>query len=375
MYSMHLVDMLRMARLHEHLSDETKAKQSATKAKHFRDACDWSLIDPFLDADFGKSSRRFSARKFKEHIVFGGSAELLAREGVDRCLLQFYTALAHGRVSLLQPEFETLYRSGLSLFEVGQRLGIPRKFMGYVRYFLKVKRTGATYQKRKATEIKPTARQLELIAGSLMGDAKRTSPTSVGFGHGNNQKAFLMWKYSELADISSVDSLKGYPYKDKRSGYEGVKWCFYTKANSWIEAVVSDFYIGGAKDITADVLARLTPLSLAVWYMDDGRTDWWVRPDKAPPTARTPECLFCTESFSFYGCNLIIQWLRDSYAIKARLRERKLKSSVGYRVVIDNQSVSAFLALISPHVIPSMQYKVDREAYLVWRHNKVLKAA
>lgn len=204
----------------------------------------------------------------------------------------------------------------------------------------------------------------------MLGDAKRTSYNSIGFGQGDDQRMYLMWKYDELESLASKTSLKGWAYKDKRSGYEGIGWRFYTTANTRLEQVVKDFHSSekSPKEISQNVLSQITPLSLAVWYMDDGRTDWYLRYGNTH--RRTPECTFCTESFSLSSVELARDWFKRVFGISVRLRNKQLSDRMGYRLVVDKESVYPFFELIKPHIIPSMQYKVDRDAHLLWRNNK-----
>ena len=181
-----------MAKQGEHLSDDLRQKLSDAKVNANRKDFDLIRLEPYFDYDFGEPATRMPPRSFCEHIRAGGHCEELALAGFDRNLLQFYTAICKNSVSFDKDVFTELYATGMSLNEVSTQMEIPKHFMRFIRRGFGVKRSGASFQKRKATEIQPTQRQMELIAGSLMGDAKRMSPTSVGFGHGDSQKAYLM---------------------------------------------------------------------------------------------------------------------------------------------------------------------------------------
>jgi recombination protein RecA len=156
-----------------------------------------------------------------------------------------------------------------------------------------------------------------------MGDAKRHSiDSSVGFNHGTDQQDYLLWKHSELRNIVSEKALTQREYIDKRSGSKLIDGRFYTLANSDVEKINKEFYANGDKQITQDILDNLSPLSLAVWYMDDGHTEWYQRHrDRGVNT--TADFMICTESFSKVSCDMMYRWLLRKYGLECRLKERK----------------------------------------------------
>lgn len=88
----------------------------------------------------------------------------------------------------------------------------------------------------------------------------------------------------------------------------------------------------------------MTPLSLAVWYMDDGSLN-----------KRYHTIVLCTNSFSRAGQLLAIDWLKEHYDIRAVLEPRRN----GQTVLRINASQSRkFMDIISPHVPSCMNYKL-----------------
>lgn len=228
-----------------------------------------------------------------------------------------------------------------------------------LRQLYGLSRKGPKFIHRKLTEVPLTDRQKEIFYGSLLGDAKAMSSSAAGFVHGDKQKVYLFWKYMEFESVASKKSLKGYPFKDKRSGFEGISWRFYTHANTDIEEILKKFYTPVGKEVSLDILNHLTPLSIAVWYMDDGKTDWMRRFRKKGINA-TPDFIFCTDSFSFESCENIENWFFDKWGIKIRVRSRGLRKSGGYkyRIIIEHESNDDFIKLIRPHILPMFEYKV-----------------
>ena len=111
------------------------------------------------------------------------------------------------------------------------------------------------------------------LLGGLMGDGALSSSRSGNgarfrWGHGAKQVAYGDWKASMFANVgvSRSTNSDGAVFHDMQP---------LTELAELREAV----YVGGKKVLSDDYLKRLTPLSLAVWYMDDGCVHACVRRD------------------------------------------------------------------------------------------------
>ena len=106
--------------------------------------------------------------------------------------------------------------------------------------------------------------QWDVILGGLMGDGA-LSPSRSGhaaryrIGHGAKQVAYAEWKASLLGNIGSSRHVNG----------DGAVFYDFTPLPELAE-LRRAVYFGGKKVFSADYLKQLTPLSLAIWYMDDG---------------------------------------------------------------------------------------------------------
>ena len=339
------------------LTPEQKMAMVASKQKRQMSKLDWSKADGYWDVELSKSQRNrklkfITLREFYQHMKAGFSSRDLQKTGVSKHLLQFFSNFLQGKIDLDKATFVKHYvDEGMSLDEISEKHKITRDDMIFLRQLYDIKATGPTYQHRKRTEESLTDRQKEIIYGSLMGDGKKVSLTAVGFGQGSRQKDYLIWKFEELKNVASKNSLKEEKYKDPRSGYEGSTWRFYTHANSDIEKINAQFYSGAEKEISPGILKHLTPLSIAVWYMDDGSSD----------LRNSLTFSFCTDSYSFESCENIKKWFEDEYNIKTRIRQRgeRKDGKPKYRVIIELESNKDFLDLIDPHILPQFRYKVE----------------
>src|SRR3989344_3431390 len=185
--------------------------------------------------------------------------------------------------------------------------------------------------------------QREIIRGSLMGDGN-LSPTqhkaSMGvrfrLGHGLKQKVYLKWKVSFFENIPHT------LYSDHKS----VK--FDVTPLPELYSMRTAMYKDGKKILSPDFLAALTPLSLAIWYQDDGHLD--IR-DKAQTKARITICVEAMEAHSRVA---LTQLLKERYGITLRIGLRGGKAHIFF----DQPNSERFMQLIRFAVHPSMQYKM-----------------
>lgn len=345
------------------------SKLRASLQKYNAAKYNWDTIEPYLDIRFDNRQKKqvknvITLREFKKFIQDGNSLRDIKGKGICKHLINFFSNFSQGKVNLPKDIFLAEYEEGKSLDEIAEKYNILRGDIAFLRHLYGIKRKGATYIRRKNTETLLTKEQKEILYGSMMGDASKMSPSSVKFKQGETQKDYLLWKYRKFENIASQNSLKPQCLIDHRSGMEQISWLFYTHANTDVEFCVSEFYPTGNKEINQSILDKLTPLSIAVWFMDDGQTDWGHRSRVKYDQYSTPVCKFMTQSFSYENCLLIQKWFLEKYNISTRLQEVSLSNSAGYKVVISNKSVLAFLDLIEPHILPMFKYKTHYTAYL-----------
>jgi recombination protein RecA len=192
--------------------------------------------------------------------------------------------------------------------------------------------------------------QWEVLLGGLMGDGA-LSPTRSGhgarfrWGHGAKQIAYGDWKASLFANVGVARSTnsKGAVFHDVQPLSE--------LAGLW-EGV----YVGGKKVLSEEYLKQLTPLSLAIWYMDDG--GFTVRAKGLQERTRngSGRSEICVEAMEAGTRKRLQEHLADTWGINARLMERG-KRGISF-LVFPKDETAKLHALIAPFVHPSMEYKL-----------------
>jgi recombination protein RecA len=195
--------------------------------------------------------------------------------------------------------------------------------------------------------------QWEAMLGGLMGDAALSPsriPGSLGtrfrMGHGAKQLAYLDWKAELFGNIDQSRSTNA-----KGAGF--VDLAPLPELAELREAV----YLGdGHKHLSWEYLKALTPLSLAIWYCDDG--SFSVRASGAQKRTRdgSGRSEICVEAMSPGSRERLVQHLADTFDLYPSLG---LRGARGIAVLSFAKDETAKLhELIAPYVHPSMGYKL-----------------
>ena len=192
--------------------------------------------------------------------------------------------------------------------------------------------------------------QWQVLLGGLMGDGA-LSPTRSGngarfrWGHGAKQAEYGDWKASLFANINVSRSVnaKGAVFFDCQP---------LPELAELREAV----YVAGKKVLSHDYLKQLTPLSLAVWYMDDAGFQNRSKGLQARTADGSGRSEICVEAMSADTQVRLRDYLADTWGIKATLALRGAKQVA--MLVFAKDETAKLHALIAPFVHPSMQYKL-----------------
>ncbi len=194
--------------------------------------------------------------------------------------------------------------------------------------------------------------QMQVVLGSLMGDGNLSpnrrgrSGTRFRLGHGAKQAAYLDWKVSLLGNIDCSRTVNA----------KGAVFADFTPLPELAELHDVVYFGDGKKHLTWDYLKALTPLALAVWYMDDGSLT--VRSKGLQE--RTQDGLgrieLCVEAMSAGSRERLVQYLRDTHGLDIRLR---LAGAAQKAVIVfSTAATERFQKLVAPYVHPSMDYKL-----------------
>ena len=195
--------------------------------------------------------------------------------------------------------------------------------------------------------------QQDVLVGTILGDGNIRILKKEAFltvSHSEKQKDYVFWKYNIFRNWVLTK-----PRKEVRQYYKNrekqlTSWRFSTISHSEITKYFNLFYPKNRKIVPSQIQSILiSPLSLAVWYMDDGSRKPYGR-----------GAFLHTESFSVSDQRKLIKGLKKNFSIVARLSSAGLsKGKRLFRLYITAKSFSIFRNLVLPYMLPSMQYKIS----------------
>lgn len=186
-------------------------------------------------------------------------------------------------------------------------------------------------------DLKLTYIQEQVLIGKMLGDGSFRKKM-VSFSHSVKQKEYFEFTKQCIGYVC------GNAQKNQMSGYGSEMLRANTLSLDCIANLFEPWVVDNKKTIPNNL--NLTPISLAFWYMDDGSlSSHHLQEDRAA---------FATNSFSEPDIQILLKQL-GKFGIKGVAFKSK-----GYRIRLNKDDADKLYSLISPYVIPSMQYKLPK---------------
>lgn len=195
-----------------------------------------------------------------------------------------------------------------------------------------------------------------VILGSILGDGSlkiqsEYSNANLQIRHSETQKEYLLWKAQMLKEIAGEKAVS----VQKADGYSAnKKWRFFSKRTPTLTELYRLTHKHNRLRIRRTWLNQLTPLSLAVWWCDDGSLIGYGG----------RKGVFCTDGFDEASVRMLARYLGVVWDIRTVVapvgRKRDGKQEQYWRIWIRSQEeLKKFLRIILPHIpVPSMLRKV-----------------
>ncbi len=183
-----------------------------------------------------------------------------------------------------------------------------------------------------------TSTQESILIGSILGDGSlRRQGTRINalleVNHSFKEKEYVDWKWNHFKNLV-LSEPKTRIGKGPRIAYR-----FTTRSLPVFTEYYERFYIGNKKTVPKDLV--LTPLALAVWFMDDG--------------TRIRSALYLnTQQFSFEEQIILQNILLRTFGLESHLNRDKQY----LRIRVTTNSSLKMKAFIDPYILPTFQYKL-----------------
>jgi recombination protein RecA len=190
--------------------------------------------------------------------------------------------------------------------------------------------------------------QWQIVLGGLMGDAHLapTRPDRDGvrfrLGHDPKRIAYPEWKTSLFGNIAQRRTVNA----------TGAAFVDVGPLPELAELGQVVYFGDGKKHLTWDYLKALTPLALAIWYMDDAMLTARSQHARVRNLGGSGTTEIGVDAMSPGSRERVVRYLRDEFGIESTLIRR---DAVGQAVVWFSTGATAKLQeLIAPYVHPSM---------------------
>ena len=193
---------------------------------------------------------------------------------------------------------------------------------------------------------------ISVIVGSLLGDGwgeKRCVSTRFHIHVSQENVEYIMWLHKFFNERGYCSSTKP---KILTQIQKGNKVYYSIKIRTWsfrsFNFLYNLFYKDKVKCIPTNIGDFLTPLALAIWFMDDGGKN-------------SSSVLIHTNSFTKKEVEMLQKVLFQKYHRRTTTRKKRSKDpDRGYIIDILKKDLPLFASLVKPHMIQSMHYKLGQ---------------
>lgn len=204
-----------------------------------------------------------------------------------------------------------------------------------------------------------------IMIGLLLGDGYINDKGRVEIEHCIEQKDYCIYKAKLLHSVCGGKDINVHEYQRTRSILkDGRQWknntfttVSFKKQSKHFMYFRNLLYKNGRKEITQDVLDLLTPLSIALWWLDDGSLVKKRQKDNSPG----PYGLMLYTYLPKEQNELIQKYFLEKYEMKWNVVPANIHKENQYMLRCGQTEGKKFLNIIRNIVIekvPSMQYKV-----------------
>lgn len=192
---------------------------------------------------------------------------------------------------------------------------------------------------------------IEVIYGSLLGDAhaekrKGGKGTRICFYQENSHEDYLLYLHSLIANLGFCNT--NIPKIQTRLGNKGkIRKCI--RFNTWTYNqfnIIHDlWYLDNNKRLPNNFKDYFSPISLAIWIMDDG--------------CKSGSGLkLSTNNFNYEEIEYLKYLLKNIYNIDSNIHKTGVNNQ--YCLYILSTSMSLLVNIVKPYIIPSMKYKFGK---------------
>lgn len=191
-----------------------------------------------------------------------------------------------------------------------------------------------------------SAMQKDILIGLMLGDGNLEFDGYRGarlqVKQSEERKEYVMWLYSHFAEFVRT------PPKQRPDTRQ---WYFGTRFFENFEDLRQSFYAYRIKKMPQNITDLVqSPITLAVWFMDDGRLDYRAKSHFAYHIA--------TDSFKESEVKILEQLLKEKFDISAKTYLSLCRGKKYPKIYIGKDGRERFTEIVAPYILPCFGYKI-----------------
>ena len=195
--------------------------------------------------------------------------------------------------------------------------------------------------------LKKTKLGRDLVVYMALGDGYLNPNGYLSIRHSLTQKEYIEWK-SKLLNSHGINTTGLYFHNNNNYGVYEMR----TYTHEFIKVYRRVLYSPTKKIADRKILNKLTPLGIAIWYMDDGGLS-----KKRENGVIVANELMINTHLTKEENQIIIDYFQEVWNI----RFRQAKNRGKYRLVCGTKEARRFVEIVKPYVnqVECMKYKID----------------
>lgn len=188
--------------------------------------------------------------------------------------------------------------------------------------------------------------QKDIIVGTLLGDGSlehdKFKASRLQIKQAKIKKEYVIWLYERLANLVKT------PPKQKS---DTLQWYFSTRSLRSLEEFRNIFYKNRRKIVPRSIRILLnSPVSLAVWFMDDGSLDYRERSHYSFSIS--------VDDFTVEETKLLQEALKRNFGIISTIQTPSSRGKKYTKLYIGKNGRSQFLKIVQPYILSCFAYKL-----------------
>ena len=195
--------------------------------------------------------------------------------------------------------------------------------------------------------------QQDVLVGLMLGDGSLEfngyRGTRLQVKQSEERREYVFWLYSQFAHMTKTPPQQR---PDTR------QWYFGTRFFENLEELRNIFYARRTKVVPANITELFqSPLTLAVWFMDDGHLDYRAKSHYAYHIS--------TDSFTESEVKVLQKLLLEKFGIVAKTYLSLCRGKKYPKLYIGKEGRDAFTKTVAPYILSCFRYKLPPDHHTV----------